>query len=123
MLSAAGMRESGAGVGIIRGSLHVGLRAFLGPPAGSISFRIAKLHAAASLVRFRAMAIASAGGDAVKHAGRVGKKRNGAGQEDKSQGEQLFDGSQRVTDSEGRNVLHERILRPVAQKTDSSGSS
>jgi hypothetical protein len=36
VLGAASMGEAGAGVGIIRGSLHVGLRAFLGPPAGSI---------------------------------------------------------------------------------------
>lgn len=48
VFGAAGMRESGTGVGIIRRRAHMGLGTPGGAPAGSVALRIAHLHAAPS---------------------------------------------------------------------------
>jgi len=123
VLSAVRMREARAGVGILRGSLHVRFRAFLGPPARGVSFRIADLHTTAVPVRLRTMAIASAGGNAAQHSRGVGQKRNGTGQQNHSDGEEPPDGSERKFEPGTRRVLHGDILWAADEKTDSSGSS
>jgi len=63
VFSAAGVRESGAGVRIIRRRMHVRFHALDCPPARGKSLRIAQLYAAASHMGFRAMAKAAAFGN------------------------------------------------------------
>jgi hypothetical protein len=109
VLGAAGMRESGAGVGIIGRRAHVGFRTLGGPPAGSIALRIAQLDTAASQARFRAMAIAATGGDRSQQGRSVREKTEGAGQEKGSEKEESAERSHPQNCIE--EPLHGGILR------------
>ena len=79
VLGTAGMWESRAGVRIVFRRLHVGFRAFDGPPARGIFLRIAQLHAAASPVRFGAVAEAATRWNGAQQGWRVREKRKCAG--------------------------------------------
>jgi len=120
MLGAVRMRELWASMRIMRWRLHMKLRAFCCPPARDISLRIAHLHAAASQVRFRAMAVAPACRNTLKQCGCVRKERQRAGQENNSleveseQGRPPRDGLVGET-------AHKSILRKGPGKTDSPG--
>ena len=120
MLGAVRMREPWASMRIMGWRLHMKLRAFCCPPARDISLRIAHLHAAASQVRFRTMAVAPACRNTPQQCGCVRKERKRAGQENDSleveceQGRPPRDG---LVDEAG----HESILRKERGKTDSPG--
>jgi len=122
MLGAAGMREAGAGIRIVGGRLHVGLRALCRPPARGISLRIAHLHAAASEARFRTAAVATACGNTSQQRRDVREKCRRAGQVDDSQEAQPPEGTPPRDDSV-EEPAHWGILRRVWRKTDSPGSS
>lgn len=94
-LRAARMREPRPGVRIGSGSMHVRFRAGDGPPARGITLRFAHFHATTPGMRFRAMAITARDRSSAQQRGRVGVKRNGAGQEDNSQPEQSPDGEKK----------------------------
>jgi hypothetical protein len=120
MLRPAGMRESGASVGIMRRRTHVGFRTLGDPPAGSIAFRIAHLHTAASQARFRTMAVAATSGNRSQQGRRVPEKPERAGQENDSE---KVESAERT---HARNCtveepLHGGILRRIEKKTDSPG--
>jgi hypothetical protein len=120
MLGAVRMREPRASMRIMGWRLHMKLRAFCCPPARDISLRIAHLHAAASQVRFRTMAVAPACRYTPQQCGCVRKERQRAGQENDSleveceQGRPPRDG---LVDE----AAHESILRKERGKTDSPG--
>jgi hypothetical protein len=116
------MSETGAGVRVVGGSLHVGLRAFLRPPARSISLRIAHFDTADSQVRFRTVAVATACGYAPQKPWDVREKCGRAGQEDDSQEVQPPE-EKPPWDGSGEEPEHWGILRRVWQKTDGPGSS
>src|ERR1700719_2507948 len=115
MLGAVRMREPWASMRIMVGRLHMKLRAFCCPPARDISLRIAHLHAAASQVRFRTMAVAPACRNTPQKCGRVRKESKRAVKENDSlKVESPRDG---LVDEAG----HESILRKERGKTDSPG--
>ncbi len=122
MLGAAGMREPRAGVRIIGRRLHVGFGASCCPPAGSISLRIAHLHAAASQVRFRTMAVAAACGNSSQQCGRVCQDGEGAAQDDDSQEVESAEGTP-PQDGFAEEPTHRHILGRAWKKTDSPESS
>lgn len=89
------MRETGTGVRIAGRSLHVGLRAGLGPPARRVFLRIAHLHTAASGAGFRAVAIASPGANTAQQCGRIRQHGDRAGKQDDPRTKQLPKGGAR----------------------------
>jgi hypothetical protein len=120
VLGAAGMGESGAGVGIIGRRAHVGFRTLGGAPAGSVALRIAHLHAAASQARFRAMTVAATRGNRLQQGRGVSEKAERAGQENDSEKEES---AKRVQPMNCivEEPLHGRILKRTRRKTDSPG--
>jgi hypothetical protein len=85
VFGAARMRITGAGVGILGRSLHVGLRALFCPPPCGIAFWIADLHAAALAMSFGATTETSGGLNRANHVGRVGEYGKGAGKKQNPQ--------------------------------------
>ena len=85
VFGAARMRITGAGVGILRRSLHVGLRALFCPPPCGMAFWIADLDAAALAMSFGATAETSGGLNRANHVGRVGEYGKGAGKKQNPQ--------------------------------------
>ena len=79
---AAGMREARAGVRVAARRAHVRLRATGGPPAGAIFLGLAHFHAGAVCFGFRAMAVATARGNAAQQGRRVSQERQRAGNEE-----------------------------------------
>ena len=116
VLGAAGMRVSGAGVGIFRRSLHVGLRAFLCPPPRGIPFRITDLHATTSVARLCTAAITSTGRNAAKEAGGVRQKREGRDQKQHPHGQRLLDVEQEVAGFGAGSVPHREIVMGMGEK-------
>ena len=120
MLGAVSMGEPWASMRIMRWRLHMKLRAFCCPPARDISLRIAHLHAAASQVRFRAMAVAPACRNTLKQCGCVRKERQRAGQENNSL-EVESERGRPPRDGLVDETAHKSILRKERGKTDSPG--
>ena len=116
VFGAAGMRISGAGVRILRRSLHVRLRAFLGPPARGIAFRITHLHATTSVAGLRTPAIASTGRNSAKKAGGVRQKREGRDQKQHPHGQSLLDRKQEAVGFGAGSVPHKEIVIGVGKK-------
>jgi len=85
MFGATGVRESRAGVRIVGWRLHVGFRALCWAPARDVPLRIAHLHAAASQVRFRTMAVAPACRNTPQRCGSVREEPERAAQENDSE--------------------------------------
>src|SRR5260370_23425946 len=120
MLGAHGMRETGAGVRVVGGSLQVGLRAFLRPPARGISLRVAHLHTADSQVRFRTVAVAPAWGYTPQQRRGVREKCGRAGKEDDSQEVQPPE-EKPPWDGSGEEPAHWGIRWRFWKKTDTPG--
>ena len=85
VLSAAGMRESRAGIRVVGRRMHARFRALDSPPTRGKSLCIAQLHAAASLMRFLATAKAAACRNFPEQSGCVREQRERASQENGSQ--------------------------------------
>ena len=120
MLGAVSMREPWASMRIMRWRLHMKLRAFCCPPARDVSLRIAHLHAAASQVRFRAMAVAPACRNTPQQYGCVREQPERAAQENDSEEIESAKGTpprQRFAEE----PAHGGILRRAREKTDSPG--
>ena len=120
MFGAAGMRESRAGVRIMGWRLHVGFRALCWPPVRDVPLRIAHLHAAASQVRFRTMAVAPACRNTPQQYGCVREQPERAAQENDSEEIESAEGTpprQRFAEE----PAHGGILRRAREKTDSPG--
>ena len=120
MFGAAGMRESRAGVRIMGWRLHVGFRALCWPPVRDVPLRIAHLHAAASQVRFRTMAVAPACRNTPQQSGCVRKERERTGQENDSLQVESEQGTP-PRDGFVDEAAHQSILRKEQGKTDSPG--
>jgi hypothetical protein len=122
MLGAVRMWEPRAGVRIMRWRLHVGFRALCCPPTRDVPLGIAHLHAAASQVRFRTMAVAPCCRNAPQQCGCVGEERERTGQKDDS--EEIWSAEGTPPREEfAEEPAHGSILRRVWEKTDSPASS
>jgi hypothetical protein len=120
MLGAVRMREPWASVRIMGWRLHMRLRAFCCPPARGVPLRITHLHAAASQVRFRTMAVASACRNAPEQCRCVREERQRTGQENDSLEAESAQGIL-PRDGLADEAAHESILRKERGKTDSPG--
>ena len=118
MFGATGMRESRAGVRIMGWRLHVGFRALGCPPARDIPLRIAHLHAAASQVRFRTMAVAPACRNTPQQYGCVRGEPERAAQENDSKKIESAAGTP-PQERFAEEPAHRGILRKARGKTDS----
>ena len=122
MFRAVGMREPWAGIRIGGGRLHVRFDATDGPPAGSITFRLAHSHASTAGMRFRAMAIAARDRNGAQQGRSVREDRERARKESDSQSEPSSGDSAEREGVDGE-AQHEGIMEGLQKKTDSSGSS
>ena len=113
------MGESRAGVRIAARRAHVGLGATGGPPTVRVFFGLAHLHAAAAHFGFRAVAIATARGDAAQQGRRVGKKRERAGEQTNRSGEQS-DGDPAAQNCSIAKSSHAAFSASSLKKTDSA---
>ena len=120
MLGTVGMREPRAGVRIIGWCLHMRLRAFCCPPARDVPLRVTHLHAAASQVRFRTMAVAPACRNTPQQCRCVREERQRAAQENDSLKKESAQGTP-PRDGLVDEAVHESILRKERGKTDSPG--
>jgi len=120
MLGAVSMREPWASMRIMRWRLHMKLRAFCCPPARDVSLRITHLHATASQVRFRTMAVAPACRNTPQQSGCVRKERERTGQENDSLQVESEQGTP-PRDGFVDEAAHQSILRKEQGKTDSPG--
>ncbi len=120
MLGAVRMREPRASVRIMGWGPHMRLRALCCPPARDVALRIAHLHAAASQVRFRTMAVAPCCRNTPQQCGCVSEERERAGQENDSLEVESAQGTP-TRDGLVDEAAHENILRKEPGKTDSPG--
>jgi len=116
VFGAAGMRISGAGVRVLGRSVHVRLRAFLGPPARGIAFRITHLHATTSMAGLRTPAITATGRNSAKKAGGVRQKREGRDQKQHPHGQRLLDVDQEAVGFGAGSVPHREIVMGMGEK-------
>jgi len=123
MLGAVSMREPWASMRIMRWRLHMKLRAFCCPPARDVSLRVAHLHATASQVRFRTMAVAPACRNTPQQSGCVRKERERTGQENDSlqveseQGTPPRDGF--VDEAAHQSILRKEQEKPIVRESGS----
>ena len=120
MFGATGMRESRAGVRIKGWRLHVGFRALCWPPVRDVPLRIAHLHAAASQMRFRTMAVTPACRNASQQYGCVREEPERAAQENDSKKIESAEGTP-PREGFAEEPAHGGILRKAREKTDSPG--
>ena len=122
MLRTAGARKSRPSIGVVGRRLHMGFRAFGCAQASRIALRIAQLYAARLLVRFAAMAVASASWGGPQQSRCIREQRESARQENGSQ-RAKFGERTRPPDGVVKDLVHEGILRRAGKKTDSSEST
>lgn len=122
MFRPARARKLRSRVRVVGRRLHVGFRTLRCSPSRGIALRIAQLHATASPVRFRTVAVASACRNGSQQCWRVREKRERAGQENESQ---EMESAERTPQRGGfaDEPAHFVILRRTWEKTDSSASS
>jgi hypothetical protein len=120
MFGAAGVWEPGAGVRIGCWRPHARFRAFSCPPARGVPLRIAHLHAAASHLRFRTMAVAPTCRNTRQQSRSVGEERERGLQENEShEAEPAQSASPR--DGLTEEPAHGAILRTTWEKPIAPG--
>jgi len=79
------MRKARASAVVVGGGRGAGLGAGGGPPAGSVARQFTHLCAAQFRLRLSAFAVATAGGDGARGAGRVCAKDESGGEQDRGE--------------------------------------